>query len=137
MVLINNSTCRVYVFQGKQGAWEPVYEWLCCVGTTSETDPTFGNTVRGDFYIRKKGYRMGSYPYEYYWSEFYINAAAATESWGEGQRFHSVLKTGGPNSADYDGRLGYACTHGCVRLATANAKWIYDNCPLYTRVISY
>ena len=137
LILINNDTCRTYVFQGKQGAWEPVFEWLCSVGTTSEIDPTFGVTARGDFYIRKKGYKMGWYPYEYYWSEFYINSAAAEESWGEGQRFHSVLKKGGPNSEDWDARLGLKCTHGCVRLATANAKWIYDTCPLYTRVISY
>ncbi len=31
-------------------------------------------------------------------------------------------------------RLGTTASHGCVRLTVAAAKWIYDNCPLQTRV---
>ncbi len=34
-------------------------------------------------------------------------------------------------------RLGSLASHGCVRLTTAAAKWIYDNCPLRTKVIIF
>lgn len=33
-----------------------------------------------------------------------------------------------------DGRLGQALSHGCIRLDTANAKWIYENIPDGTTV---
>lgn len=36
-----------------------------------------------------------------------------------------------------DDRLGMNLSHGCVRLATSNAKWIYDNIPTGTTVVSY
>ena len=31
-------------------------------------------------------------------------------------------------------QLGTTCSHGCVRLTCGDAKWIYDNCALGTRV---
>ena len=31
-------------------------------------------------------------------------------------------------------KLGTTCSHGCVRLMCRDAKWIYDNCGLGTRV---
>ena len=34
-------------------------------------------------------------------------------------------------------QLGTVCSHGCVRLTVADAKWIYDNCPLGTTVSIY
>lgn len=34
-------------------------------------------------------------------------------------------------------RLGSLVSHGCIRLAVNDAKWIYDNCPLGTTVVIY
>ena len=34
-------------------------------------------------------------------------------------------------------KLGTTCSHGCVRLTAGDAKWIYDNCKLKTKVIVY
>ncbi len=34
-------------------------------------------------------------------------------------------------------KLGSLASHGCVRITTAAAKWIYDNCPLRTKVIIF
>lgn len=46
-----------------------------------------------------------------------------------------------PNKNDLSYRLynqlGTVCSHGCVRLTVADAKWIYDNCPLGTTVTIY
>ena len=38
-------------------------------------------------------------------------------------------------SARMYNQLGTTCSHGCIRLTCADAKWIYDNCPLGTKVI--
>ena len=34
-------------------------------------------------------------------------------------------------------KLGQTASHGCVRLSVADAKWIYDNCALGTKVTVY
>lgn len=34
-------------------------------------------------------------------------------------------------------RLGWIISHGCVRLAVNDSKWIFDNCPLGTTVVIY
>ena len=36
-----------------------------------------------------------------------------------------------------DGRLGISASHGCVRLDIECARWIYNNIPRGTRVVSY
>ena len=55
--------------------------------------------------------------------------------------FHSVpyLKQNDPSSLEYweYDRLGEQRSLGCVRLTVADAKWIFDNCPLGTSVEFY
>jgi lipoprotein-anchoring transpeptidase ErfK/SrfK len=51
--------------------------------------------------------------------------------------FHSVLYYPGSKSRIKDGRLGMGVSHGCVRLAIENAKWIYDTIPRGTRIVIY
>jgi hypothetical protein len=55
--------------------------------------------------------------------------------------FHSVYYYDEANPASLSTReynkLGSAASHGCVRLTVADAKWIYDNCPLGTTVEIY
>ena len=67
-------------------------------------------------------------------------------SWGKygtqinnyGDWFHSVACSNpDPTYALAAGNynmLGQPASHGCVRLCVRDAKWIYDNCGLYTRV---
>lgn len=40
-------------------------------------------------------------------------------------------------SAKEYNRLGTTCSHGCIRITVADAKWIYDNCPIGTTVTIY
>lgn len=54
--------------------------------------------------------------------------------------FHSVpYASQNPASlyASYYDKLGLAVSAGCIRLTVADAKWIYDNCPLGTQVEFY
>ncbi|MBO4693539.1 MAG: L,D-transpeptidase family protein [Clostridia bacterium] len=54
--------------------------------------------------------------------------------------FHSVPYNT-QNNADLNynkyNKLGTAASAGCIRLCTADAKWIYDNCPLGTTITMY
>lgn len=53
--------------------------------------------------------------------------------------FHSVFYNvqGDLSSMPYSAynKLGSTASHGCVRLTVADAKWIYENCPLHTKVV--
>lgn len=54
--------------------------------------------------------------------------------------FHSVpYRTNRKDAliSKYYNKLGTTASAGCVRLTTADAKWIYDNCPLGTTVVIY
>ncbi|WP_058270214.1 RICIN domain-containing protein [Olsenella massiliensis] len=139
LLCIDNWNCRTIVFKGSAGNWEPVQDWLCSVGTTKRSDPTFGITARGSFEILKKGYFMGNDPDYFYWSEFFVPSGSPD---GEGQRFHSAgfyRNYGNPYTpgAPYDTTIGRAETHGCVRLWFDQAKWLYDTCPIGSKVYSY
>ena len=58
-----------------------------------------------------------------------------------GVLFHSVWYTrqNDPSTLSISSynKLGTTASHGCVRLTVADAKWIYDNVPSYTRVVIY
>lgn len=54
--------------------------------------------------------------------------------------FHSVPYSSSSKNAlisRYYDRLGTTASAGCVRLTVADAKWIYDNCPIGTQVEFY
>ena len=55
--------------------------------------------------------------------------------------FHSVPYTsyGDPSSLEYweYDKLGTACSAGCVRLRVMDAKWIYENCPSGSTIVTF
>ena len=53
--------------------------------------------------------------------------------------FHSVLynEKNGPVTQSSVNNLGRKASHGCVRLAVEDAKWIWNNCPKGTQVTVY
>lgn len=107
-----------YIFKKNNDKWIQLYKWICTVGKPSTP------TIKGIFYItgRKPGFGTEDYSVKY-----------ATRII-DGYYYHSILydKTG---SYVIDGRLGMALSHGCIRLLTNNAKWIYDNIPNGTTVV--
>ena len=119
LLLINNAACRVGVYQGSRGNWRQVAYWLCSPGKPSTP------TVRGEYTVTGRGYSFGHGYTCYYYTQFYGNYL-----------FHSVLYDQGTFRVQ-DGRLGQQLSHGCVRLDINNAKWIYQNIPNGTKVVSY
>ncbi|SFU86185.1 SH3 domain-containing protein [Clostridium sp. DSM 8431] len=107
-----------YIFENVNNVWNQKYRWSCTVGKKSTS------TIKGIFFIsgRKPGFGTDEYSVKY-----------ATRIQG-GYYYHSVLYN---SSGTYiiDGRLGMALSHGCIRLKTESAKWIYDNISDGTKVI--
>lgn len=114
---VNKGTNVVTVYR-KDGT--PERAFVCSVGTA---------TPLGTFYT----------PNKYRWHEL------DGPSYGQyctrivnGILFHSVwyYRNGDYASQSYVqyNKLGSTASHGCVRLTVADAKWIYDNCPLGTEV---
>lgn len=58
----------------------------------------------------------------------------------QGFLFHSVMYGKTKNTtlsvSNYN-KLGTTASHGCIRLRAGDAKWIYDNCKLKTKVVIY
>ena len=119
LLVTNLEERRTYVFtkNDETGLWEELYDWPCTIGKPSTP------TITGTFYIsgRKPFFGTDVYRVKY-----------ATRIRGP-YYYHSILfdPTG---TKIKDGRLGMALSHGCVRLATDNAKWIYENIPDDTTV---
>ena len=72
----------------------------------------------------------------YYFTDYNCYAKYAYKICG-GIFFHSVLfnaKKQGPTNSSVSA-LGRKASHGCIRLAVDNAKWIFENCPIGTTIV--
>ncbi len=122
LILVNCKAHKVGIYKGSKGNWKQIKLWSCTNGASSTP------TVKGSFTVQGKGLHFGEdkgYTCWYY-TQFYGNYL-----------FHSVLYYPNSKTKIKSGVLGVAASHGCVRLAKSNAKWIYDNIPRGTKVVSY
>ena len=121
-ILVDCSQHLVSVYQGYQNHWTRIQRYSC--GDGAARTPT----KKGVFTVGIKERYFGSSSYRcWYATQFSGNYL-----------FHSVLYyPASTPSRVKDGRLGRGVSHGCVRLALNNAKWIYDNIPRNTRVVVY
>lgn len=119
LIAIDSTNCMVGVYRGYAGNWTNVYFWDCAPGLSITP------TVKGLYYVGSRGYSFGSGYTCYYWTQFYGDYL-----------FHSVKYYQGTTIIK-DGTLGAPASEGCIRLDIYNAKWIYDNIPSRTAVLSY
>ncbi len=124
-IRVNRTACcvTVYAKDGKRGYTIPVVSFICSTG---------GATPVGTFPIRDKlrwHELMG--PCWGQWCEHLTSTIL----------FHSVPYNSPYNNRSLDVRgynkLGTMASHGCIRLTAGDAKWIYDNCAVGTKVNIY
>ncbi|MDD6042452.1 MAG: L,D-transpeptidase family protein [Eubacteriaceae bacterium] len=115
----SNTTC---IYTGYAGHWNLHKYYRCSTGRPSDPTP------KGTFYIGSRGYSFSGEKFTcLYWTGFI----------GTEYLYHSIIYEKDDPDKVRDGRIGYNISHGCVRLATQNAKWVYDNIPSGTKVITY
>ena len=121
---VNRKKCKIIVFAKDENKkfTIPVMAMTCSVGTKDHATPT------GTFYTKSKAR----------WAELMLKSYGqyCTRIVGE-VLFHS---TPGNFQSIYNvipgvyNKLGKPASHGCIRLTVGDAKWIYDNCKVGTKV---
>ena len=117
-VNLNDQTTNVY--NGYTNNWSLVKSFSCSTGIDGQETPI------GIYSVTDKGQWFYSDQYEQggkYWVQFLGDYL-----------FHSLPYDESQNTI-LDYTLGVPASHGCIRLDTDNAKWIYDNVDLDTKVI--
>ena len=119
LIMVDNGSSKVGIYNGSKGNWKRTHYFSASMGKSSTP------TVRGTFSVSDRGYVFGDGYSCYYWTRFHGDYL-----------FHSVLYHPGTFNI-MDGSLGYNVSHGCVRMAIENARFIHDNIPYGTTVYSY
>lgn len=119
------STVTVYTYDENDRFTVPVRAMLCSCGKS-------GSTITGDFEIYFKSE----------WHALYNNVYGQYVSGISGDfLFHSVPYASMEDKASLEieefNKLGQEASLGCVRLSVDDTKWIYDNCPIGTKVKIY
>lgn len=107
-----------YVFYGKRGSWKLIRSMQCATGKNIHP------TVRGFFNI---GFRGKGFFFDNGRGKV-LNNLQITGSY----YYHSILYY--RDGRVMDAGLGKRKSHGCIRLATANSKWMVDTIPSGTKV---
>ena len=125
-ITVNRVKCQVTVYAANETGnyCIPVKTFTCSVGKAGT--PTHAGTyatLKKQNPVELMGPSWGKY---------------GTQINNYGDWFHSVAcsnpdPTYALAAVNYN-MLGQPASHGCVRLCVRDAKWIYDNCGLYTRV---
>ena len=126
-IMVNRKMNTVTVYGlDENGCYSvPVRAMVCSVGTPDRATPT-GNFSIG---VKHRWHLMVGNVYAQYLSQFH-NACL----------FHSICyakpdpSTALPDTYD---SLGEPASHGCIRLQTEDAKWIYDNASAGTKAVIF
>ena len=113
LILVSRSRHEVGVFRGSFNNWNCIKFWSCVTGAPSTP------TITGEY--RTTGFKRTNLSTD-------ARARWCTQING-GYFFHSILAS--------NSELGNSQSHGCIRLAVENAKWIYDNIWQGTKVYIY
>ena len=113
LILVSRSRHEVGVFRGSYNNWSCIKFWSCVTGAPSTP------TITGTF--STTGFKRTNLTTD-------SRARWCTQING-GYFFHSILAS--------NSELGSSQSHGCIRLAVENAKWVYDNIQRGTKVYIY
>lgn len=119
LILGDTSRCVTSIYTGSWNNWSLNRRYVCSTGKASTP------TVIGEYQVYGKGYSFGHGYTCYYYTQFYGDYL-----------FHSSPYYVNSNRV-MDPTMGVPSSAGCVRLEIQNAKWIYDNIPYGTKVVTY
>ena len=126
---VNKQASVITAYRRTGGRWKPVRAMLTSTGTASM--PTKSGTYYSSMKRRwltmsldGKFFDYGQYTCRVY-GQVYIHSV-----WYYAKN-HAAQAT-----AEFN-KLGSPASHGCIRVSTADAKWIYDNCPAGTKITVY
>lgn len=131
LIWVSTYTQRVNIFKGKTGKWKLIKSHRCVTGTFYQ--PTSISSSRR--IVSRKPRRVRNFlnsTSKYYYTHLSFFAKKG------GPSFHTVCWALGTKRLV--NRIKPNCqpgTKGCVRCPTSDAKWIYKNIPLGTKVVVY
>ena len=125
LILVSSGMNTVGVYTGSKGNWTSLYYWICTTGKSSTP------TVSGEFTVYNKLYSFDGNMDSPAWYTCYYATGFYPQYF-----FHTIIYYRGTWDI-MDSSLGWNASHGCVRLATENAQWLYDNITYGTKVVSY
>ena len=120
LVHVNLKNQNTYVYKGSKNNWKLEKKFTCSTGTKGKETPTgvYTTKSKGDWFYEPKYGQGGKY-----WVTFM-----------DAYMFHS-LPFAKDKKTIVDKTLGIPASHGCIRLAIEDAKWIYDNIPIGSKLI--
>jgi peptidoglycan hydrolase-like protein with peptidoglycan-binding domain len=116
-IYVNRGSHVVCILTGSNHNWTIQKIFKCTVGKPSTP------TITGRYTVKAKG--------SYFVTENGLICKYYTQIYGD-YLFHSILYY--PEGGIADSRLGMDLSHGCIRLATENALYIYNNIPYGTGI---
>ena len=123
-IKVSKANQRVYIMKGNN----IIYTMICSTGLDTSPDTS---TPKGTFHIQQERgisfYNASEKEGAKYWV-----------SWKDHGEFlfHSFATDKNGNVIQSEAKkLGHKASHGCVRLAVPDAKWIYDNIRYNTKVV--
>ena len=125
MIRVNRkgSCVTVYAKDGNKGYTVPVVAFVCSAGN---------HTPKGTFKIKDKlRWHELDGPSWGQWCEHLTTQILFHSVYYDRERDNKSLNVKAYN------KLGTVASHGCIRLRAGDAKWIYDNCEIGTKVVIY
>ncbi len=129
---VNQKRNVITAYKKVGGKWKPIRAMLCSTGVNyTPATTTYNGTWRTS---SKKRWLTMSLD-----GQFFDYGQYTAHLYG-GIYIHSVWyyapKHNAQARAEFN-KLGTKASHGCIRVSTADAKWMYDTCPAGTKVTVY
>jgi hypothetical protein len=125
---VNKKKCVATVYKRSGGKWKAFRAMNCSVGKGSTPTPS-GTYHMGQKFRWIRMVTEGVTTYEQYTirflGQYYLHSPCYSAPRKSRQKAHTYYT------------LGRHVTHGCIRFAVMDAKWIYENCKSGTKVTIY
>lgn len=125
LIMVDSSSNHLGVYEGWYGNWTNLFFWDCVTGKWSTPTPL------GEFTIFSHLYSFDGNEDSPAWYSVYYASSFLPSYY-----IHSIIYYQGTWDI-LDATMSANASHGCIRLYTDNAKWIYDNIPNGTKVVVY